>query len=168
MVVLFGECRRVLLDHPAVRDAVVFPVADERWGQMVCAAVVARGDVADRDPRLAATDHDQPPRLHEPDRWRAVRRAQHPLEHVVGHGVRTEAADVAALGDHAVDGLQRVVVVAPAARIGGALCCARGIVPRWRRRPVQARRVAHVSPTRYWGRASWRASAAGGRVRASA
>jgi long-chain acyl-CoA synthetase len=34
------EVERVLLDHGAVRDAAVFPVDDERWGQMVCAAVV--------------------------------------------------------------------------------------------------------------------------------
>jgi long-chain acyl-CoA synthetase len=37
------EIERVLLDHPAVREVVVYPVADERWGQMVCAAYV--GDV---------------------------------------------------------------------------------------------------------------------------
>ena len=35
------EVERVLLDHPAVRDAAVFPVDDEHWGQMVCAAVVS-------------------------------------------------------------------------------------------------------------------------------
>jgi acyl-CoA synthetase (AMP-forming)/AMP-acid ligase II len=39
------EVERVLLAHPAVRDAAVFPLDDERWGQMVCAAVV--GDAAD-------------------------------------------------------------------------------------------------------------------------
>ncbi len=41
------EVERALLDHPAVREAAVFPVADERWGQMVVAAVV--GDIADAD-----------------------------------------------------------------------------------------------------------------------
>jgi long-chain acyl-CoA synthetase len=40
------EVERVILEHPGVRDAAVFGVADERWGQRVCAAVV--GDV-DRD-----------------------------------------------------------------------------------------------------------------------
>jgi acyl-CoA synthetase (AMP-forming)/AMP-acid ligase II len=35
------EVERVLLDHPGVVDAVVFGAADERWGQRVCAAVVA-------------------------------------------------------------------------------------------------------------------------------
>ena len=38
------EVERVILEHPGVRDAAVFGVADEHWGQRVCAAVV--GDVA--------------------------------------------------------------------------------------------------------------------------
>ncbi|HVF32087.1 MAG TPA: class I adenylate-forming enzyme family protein [Acidimicrobiales bacterium] len=38
------EVERVLLDHPGVADAAVFPVDDERWGQMVCAAVVPTPD----------------------------------------------------------------------------------------------------------------------------
>ncbi len=44
------EVERVLLDHPEVIDAVVFPVDDDQWGQMVCAAVVgsvSEADVAD-------------------------------------------------------------------------------------------------------------------------
>ena len=41
------EVERALLAHPAVRDAAVFPLDDERWGQMVCAAVV--GDASDAD-----------------------------------------------------------------------------------------------------------------------
>lgn len=35
------EVEKVLLDHPGVREAAVFPVDDDRWGQMVVAAVVA-------------------------------------------------------------------------------------------------------------------------------
>jgi acyl-CoA synthetase (AMP-forming)/AMP-acid ligase II len=38
------EVEQALLAHPAVHEAAVFPVDDERWGQMVVAAVVA--DVA--------------------------------------------------------------------------------------------------------------------------
>lgn len=34
------EVERAILEHPEVRDAAVFGVADERWGQRVCAAVV--------------------------------------------------------------------------------------------------------------------------------
>jgi long-chain acyl-CoA synthetase len=34
------EVERALLDHPDVRQAAVFPLDDDRWGQMVCAAVV--------------------------------------------------------------------------------------------------------------------------------
>ncbi|MBK9181293.1 MAG: acyl--CoA ligase [Acidimicrobiales bacterium] len=35
------EVEQALLRHPGVQEAAVFPVPDERWGQMVCAAVVA-------------------------------------------------------------------------------------------------------------------------------
>jgi acyl-CoA synthetase (AMP-forming)/AMP-acid ligase II len=38
------EIESVLLAHPGVREAAVFPVDDERWGQMVVAAVVADVD----------------------------------------------------------------------------------------------------------------------------
>ncbi len=34
------EVERTILEHPEVEDAAVFPVEDERWGQMVAAAVV--------------------------------------------------------------------------------------------------------------------------------
>jgi long-chain acyl-CoA synthetase len=39
------EVERALRDHPGVADVAVFPLPDERWGQMVVAAVVT--DVAD-------------------------------------------------------------------------------------------------------------------------
>ncbi|MCJ7672415.1 MAG: AMP-dependent synthetase, partial [Acidimicrobiia bacterium] len=35
------EVEHALLEHPAVRDAAVFGVADDEWGQRVCAAVVS-------------------------------------------------------------------------------------------------------------------------------
>ena len=41
------EVERVLLDHPGVREVAVFALDDERWGQMVAAAIV--GDVTDDD-----------------------------------------------------------------------------------------------------------------------
>jgi len=47
------EIERVLLAHPSVRDAAVFPLDDERWGQMVCAAVVGDADDAALDSWLA-------------------------------------------------------------------------------------------------------------------
>lgn len=39
-----AEVEEVLLDHPAVTDAAVFGIPDERWGQQVVAAVAVRSD----------------------------------------------------------------------------------------------------------------------------
>jgi acyl-CoA synthetase (AMP-forming)/AMP-acid ligase II len=39
----------VLAEHPAVREVCVFGVPDARWGEAVCAVVVARSEVADQD-----------------------------------------------------------------------------------------------------------------------
>ena len=108
------------------------------------AQALARRHVADRDARRRLPDDDEPPGLHEPDRRRAVGGGEDAVEHVAGHRIGPEAADVAALGDDAVDRLEVVVAVAPAARIGGALRRAGRIVSRGRRRPDQARRVAHA------------------------
>ncbi|MEW6270807.1 MAG: AMP-binding protein [Thermodesulfobacteriota bacterium] len=47
------EVERALLAHPRVREAAVFPLADERWGQMVCAAVVGDAEAAELEPWLA-------------------------------------------------------------------------------------------------------------------
>ncbi|MDQ3106844.1 MAG: fatty acid--CoA ligase family protein, partial [Actinomycetota bacterium] len=38
------EVERAVLAHPGVVDAVVFPIDDAHWGQMVCAAVVGAVD----------------------------------------------------------------------------------------------------------------------------
>ena len=76
---------------------------------------------------------------------------EHPPEHPLGHRVGAEAADVAALGEHAVDGGAGVVVVAPAARVGGALGGARGVEARRGRRPREAVGSAHRANTRRGG-----------------
>ena len=41
------EVERVLGEHPGVRDVAVFGVADEQWGQRVCAAVVGPASAED-------------------------------------------------------------------------------------------------------------------------
>jgi acyl-CoA synthetase (AMP-forming)/AMP-acid ligase II len=43
------EVEDVLIQHPAVKEAIVFGVADAEWGENVVAAVVAREDYADLD-----------------------------------------------------------------------------------------------------------------------
>ncbi len=43
------EVERVLLAHPKVHDAAVFGVADARWGQRVCAAVVTEIEIEELD-----------------------------------------------------------------------------------------------------------------------
>ena len=48
-----GVVEAALREHPAVRDAVVFGLADERWGAIVCAAVEGAETLA-QDPTLAA------------------------------------------------------------------------------------------------------------------
>ena len=51
-----GMIEAALLEHPGVRDVAVFGVADDQWGQRVCAAIVA-------DEPLEAWIHE---RLHGP------------------------------------------------------------------------------------------------------
>lgn len=43
------EVEQTLLDHPGVADVAVYGVADERWGQRVCAAYVGDADEVDLD-----------------------------------------------------------------------------------------------------------------------
>lgn len=63
------EVERVLLAHAGVRDAAVFPLDDERWGQMVCAAVVGDAADADLDAWLAErlAPYKRPKRLYRVD-----------------------------------------------------------------------------------------------------
>ena len=54
------EVENALREHPGVTDVAVFGVADERWGQRVCAAVV--GDVDPDDLRALAVERLSPPK----------------------------------------------------------------------------------------------------------
>jgi long-chain acyl-CoA synthetase len=47
------EVEEVLYRHPAVLEAAVFGIPDERWGEAVHAVVVPRGDGADPDELIA-------------------------------------------------------------------------------------------------------------------
>ena len=47
-----AEIVKELNKHPAVSDSAVFAVDDSHWGQMVCAAVVTRGETADLSAEL--------------------------------------------------------------------------------------------------------------------
>jgi long-chain acyl-CoA synthetase len=57
-----AEVERVLSQAPGVHDIAVFGVADEQWGQRVCAAVVGEADVAalDRWAREHLAGHKRP------------------------------------------------------------------------------------------------------------
>lgn len=57
-----AEVERVLSQAPGVHDIAVFGVADEQWGQRVCAAVVGDADVAalDRWAREHLAGHKRP------------------------------------------------------------------------------------------------------------
>jgi acyl-CoA synthetase (AMP-forming)/AMP-acid ligase II len=59
------EVERVLLAHPEVIEAAVFPVDDERWGQMVVAAVVADAepDALDAHARAHLAPYKRPKRI---------------------------------------------------------------------------------------------------------
>jgi acyl-CoA synthetase (AMP-forming)/AMP-acid ligase II len=59
------EVERVLLAHPGVQEVAVLPVDDERWGQMVVAAVVCDVDPAalDAHARAHLAPYKRPKRL---------------------------------------------------------------------------------------------------------
>lgn len=59
-------------------------------------------------------------------------RLEQAAEDLFGHGIGPEPPDVAAFGDHAVDGVGIVFGEAPATGIGGPLARPRG-VESWRR-----------------------------------
>jgi long-chain acyl-CoA synthetase len=51
-----GEVEAVLLEHPAVREAAVFGIPDEKWGELVAACVVLRsGQTISSDDLVAFT-----------------------------------------------------------------------------------------------------------------
>jgi acyl-CoA synthetase (AMP-forming)/AMP-acid ligase II len=51
-----AEVEAVLHEHPAVADAAVVGVPDERWGEVCAAFVVLRGEATDGDLRSFCAD----------------------------------------------------------------------------------------------------------------
>jgi long-chain acyl-CoA synthetase len=63
-----AEVERAILEHPGVDDVAVFPLDDDTWGQMVCAAVVGSAPVGEL--QALATERLAP--FKRPKRWLAV------------------------------------------------------------------------------------------------
>jgi acyl-CoA synthetase (AMP-forming)/AMP-acid ligase II len=57
--------QRVLARHPSIDDVVVFGVPDERWGEVVCAAIVATGALTIADLRRYLRDDVHPVPAHQ-------------------------------------------------------------------------------------------------------
>jgi acyl-CoA synthetase (AMP-forming)/AMP-acid ligase II len=52
-----AEVEQVLSSHPAVLEAAVFGVPDQRWGEKVIACIVVRSEISGEDVRLFAREH---------------------------------------------------------------------------------------------------------------
>jgi fatty-acyl-CoA synthase len=63
------EVQRALRDHPGVTDAGVIGLPDERWGEMVAAAVVVEGGVTEADLDEHCRAHDTLPDFKRPRRY---------------------------------------------------------------------------------------------------
>ncbi len=61
------EVEGALRDHPALRDCAVIGLPDERWGETVCAVIVADGDVTDEE--LSAFCRERLAGYKTPRRW---------------------------------------------------------------------------------------------------
>ncbi len=89
------------------------------------------GDRLHRRLRLLAPDEDETPGLHEANRRRLVGGFEQPAYELVRNRVRTEAPDVSALGDHAHDSREVVVIEAPTCWIVAAFSGTRVIEACW-------------------------------------
>ena len=102
------ELENMLMAHPAVAEAAVIGVPDERWGERPLAAVVLRQDAAPVTPdELRAFLGERVPRWQLPERWAFVSEVP---KTSVGKFKKTELRDQYAAG--ALD----VTTLAPAAR----------------------------------------------------
>lgn len=69
------EVERVLLEHPDVEDAAVFPIDDESWGQLVAVAVT--GPAPDAEPDLREFVASRLAPFKRPKRWVFVEEIPH-------------------------------------------------------------------------------------------
>ena len=106
------------LDHPL--DFLVEELPGALVEAIGLAQTLTLGEPADLRPGAGRAHDDQAPRLHKPDRRRAVGRLEDATQHVGGHLVGPEAADVAPLGNDTVHGGPRLVRITPTSRVRGA------------------------------------------------
>jgi fatty-acyl-CoA synthase len=93
------ELENILMGHPAVREAAVIGVADEKWGERPLAAVVLAGDGSATVAELRAFLAERVPRWQVPERWAFI--AEVPKTSV-GKFAKTRMRDAYANGDYEV------------------------------------------------------------------
>jgi len=93
------ELENILMAHPAVSEAAVIGVADEKWGERPLAAVVLAENSTATAAELKAFLAGQIPRWQLPERWSFI--AEVPKTSV-GKFAKTRMRDAYANGDYKV------------------------------------------------------------------
>jgi fatty-acyl-CoA synthase len=93
------ELENILMAHPAVAEAAVIGVADEKWGERPLAAVVLAEGATATAAELRAFLGEQIPRWQLPERWSFI--AEVPKTSV-GKFAKTKMRDAYANGDYQV------------------------------------------------------------------
>jgi len=93
------ELENLLMAHPAVAEAAVIGVADEKWGERPLAAVVLRADSSATASELQDFLRDRVPRWQVPERWSFITEVP---KTSVGKFAKTRMRDAYANGEYEV------------------------------------------------------------------